>query len=117
MSVTKHQLFKLLISNEKDTFTINNEQVEKFLADPNIVYLSHSISIVNEDIELYGRYKSVPVYILFSLVYKDLNATKFDLKKSNKKIRSSVHEQIISDNEIKEPDYKTEIDKIVSSPA
>ena len=113
MSVTKHQIFKIKITdNEK--FSLDNS-VEKtlniFLSNPNHIYLNHSIAIATQDIEHYANLKTEANFLILSLVYKDINSTNLDVKTSSNKIKSIVHKQIETDSSTKEPVSSTEFDK------
>ena len=113
MSITKHQIFKINISNDsKDTFdNAVLKKIDSFLAESNNVYINHSISVLTEDIEEYGNFKSINKYILLSLVYKDLNATEFNLKGTSEKVKEIVNKEIVKGEKIQEPKIETEFDK------
>lgn len=115
MSVTKHKIFKIKIS-EDGKFTIAKaieNTINKFLADPNTVYVNHSVTTLTEDIEEYDNLKTMCKYVLISIIYKDLNNSPFNVKTSSKRIKNIVHKQIESGKSIPEPDILTEIDKEV----
>lgn len=113
MSITKHKIFKLKLSNDaKFTITKTVEKtINEFLSDSNNVYVNHSITTLTEDVEEYDNLKTMCRYVLISIVYKDLNASPLDVKSTSKKIRSIVHKQVETGNEIPEPQIETEIDK------
>ncbi len=113
MPQTKHKLFKAKISDDgKLTISKSIEDtLNKFLDEPNIVYVNHSITILTEDIEEYDNLRTVCKYILISLVYKDLDSTSFSVKSTSKEIRNVVHKEIESGEAINEPDIQTGIDK------
>lgn len=113
MSITKHKIFKLKLSNDAK-FTITKaveKAINEFLLDSNIVYVNHSITTLTEDIGEYDNFKTTCLYVLISIVYKDLNSSSLDVKSTSKKVQSVVHKQIESGVEITEPQIETEIDK------
>jgi len=113
MSVTKHKIFRLKLSNDSK-FTISKtveKEINEFLLDPNIVYVNHSITTLLEDIEEYGNQKTICRFLLISLIYKDLNQSTLDVKSTSNKVKTVVHKQIESGGEIAEPQFKTELDK------
>lgn len=113
MSITKHKIFKLKLSNDaKFTITKTVEKaINDFLLDSNIVYVNHSITTLTEDIEEYDNLKTICSYVLISIIYKDLNASPLDVKSTSKKIKSIVHKQVETGDEITEPKIETEFDK------
>lgn len=113
MSITKHRIFKLKLSSD-DKFTITKtveKAINEFLLDSNIVYLNHSITTLTEDIEEYDNLKTICKYLLISIVYKDLNSSSLDVKSTSKKVKSVVHKQVVSGEEVSQPEIETEIDK------
>lgn len=113
MSATKHQLFKLKLSDDAK-FTVTKEvekTINEFLLEPNIVYVNHSITTLTEDIEEYDNLKTVCRFVLISMVYKDLNSSSLDVKLASKKAKTVVHKEIESGAKITEPQIETEIDK------
>lgn len=115
MTITKHKIFKIKISDD-GRFTISKaveKTINNFLIEPNIVYVNHSVTTLTEDVEEYHNIKTICKYVLISIVYKDLDSTQLDVKKTSKKIKSVVHKQIESGESIVEPNVLTEIDKAV----
>ncbi len=113
MPVTKHKLFRIKI-NDDGKFTITKtveKTINDFLADDNNVYINHSITTLTEDVEEYDNVKTICRYVLLSIMYKDLNSTILDVKKTSSKIKAIVHKQIELRNTIEEPPFQTEIDK------
>ncbi|OAN62602.1 hypothetical protein A8B79_03385 [Balneola sp. EhC07] len=113
MSITKHKIFKLKLSNDaKFTITKTVEKaINEFLLEPNTVYVNHSITTLTEDIEEYDNLRTICRYVLISIIYKDLNTTPLDLKSTSKKVKNVVHKQVETGEEITEPEIKTDIDK------
>lgn len=112
MSITKHRLFKLKISDDSQ-FSFDNlieKKINEFLSESNNVYLNHSITVLTEDIEQYGTSKNINKYVLISIIYKDLNSTPFDLKNTSKKVQNNIIKEIENGVIIKEPEYKTKLD-------
>lgn len=113
MPATKHKLFKIEF-NEDGKFNIS-KTVEKalndFLANPNNVYVNHSVTNLTEDIDEYDKVKTICRYILISVVYKDLEATPLDVKVASPKMRNIIQKQIESGVPIEKPTIQTEIDK------
>jgi hypothetical protein len=106
-------MFKLKLSDD-GKFTITNvveKAINEFLVEPNIVYVNHSVTTLTEDVEEYGNTRTNCKFVLFSLIYKDLDSTSLDVKSTSKKVKSIVHKQIESCAEIKEPQILTEIDQ------
>lgn len=115
MPITKHKIFKMQISDD-GKFTISSvveKVINDFLNDSNIVYVNHSVTTLNEDVEEYDNIKTLCKYVLISIVYKDLNSSHLDVKTTSKKIISVVNKQIESGEPLNEPDILTEIDKEV----
>ncbi len=113
MSQTKFEIFKIQIS-ENAKFDFDKKALEKindFLIDENNVYINHSTSILTEDIEEYGTNKTVNKYLVVSLIYKDLNASEFNLKNTSKKVKEVVKKEIEEGKNIPEPKIETDFDK------
>lgn len=113
MPITKHKTFKIAIS-DNSKFNISNtaeNSINTFLAEPNNVYVNHSITTLTEDIEKYGKIKTVCKYLLVSLIYRDLNATPLDLTGVSKKLEKTVRKEIESGTPIEEPNILTGLDK------
>ncbi len=115
MSINKHQIFKVKISDdEKFTTEASAEKaLNTFLAEPNHVYLNHSITTITEDIAIYGSYKTTCKFLIISLIYKDLSSSNMDVTNASKKIKVVVHKQIENSSEITEPSVETSLDKEV----
>ncbi|UBM61307.1 hypothetical protein LA303_07705 [Candidatus Sulfidibacterium hydrothermale] len=113
MSQTKLEIFKIKIS-ENSKFDFDKkvlEAINNFLNEENTVYVNHSTSILTEDIEEYGTNKTVNKYLVVTLIYKDLNASQFDLKNTNKKVKSVVKKEIEKGENIPEPKIETDLEK------
>lgn len=113
MSVTKHKIFRIKISNDSNLSLNKDAQktIDLFLADSNNIYVNHSISVLTEDIEIYGQNKTVNKIFVVSLIYKDLNDSAYDVKKASKKIQRVVSNEIELGQEVKKPEIETEFDK------
>ena len=112
MSQTKHKIFKIKISDD-GKFTISKaveQTLNDFLEKSNIIYVNHSITTLTEDIEEYDNLKTICKFVLISIIYKDLDASKFDIKTTSRKIKSIVQKQVESGEQISEPNVLTEID-------
>jgi superfamily I DNA and RNA helicase len=113
MPITKHKIFKIQISDD-GKFTISTsveKTINDFLIESNIVYVNHSVTTLTEDVEEYDNIKTLCKYVLISIVYKDLDTTRMDIKTTSNKTKSVVHRQIESGEALDEPDILTEIDK------
>ena len=113
MSVTKHKIFRVKISQDnKLSFdeTIQKE-INRFLSESDNIYVNHSTSILTEDIEEYGSTKTINKFLVISLIYKDLNDTALSLKNTSNKVKKVVSKEIESGQTIKEPNIETDFDK------
>jgi putative transposon-encoded protein len=115
MSVTKHKIFKVKISEDSNLSLSSDTRktIDAFLANPNHIYVNHSTSILSEDIEVYGQNKTVNKFLVISLVYKDLNDTGFDVSKTSPKVRQVVSKEIEVGREIEKPNVETEFEKSI----
>ncbi|MEN8185490.1 MAG: hypothetical protein ABFR05_00015 [Bacteroidota bacterium] len=113
MSQTKLEIFKIKISeNSKFDFDKKTQdRINDFLSEENNVYVNHSTSILTADIEEYGTNKTINKYLVVSLIYKDLNASEYNLKNTSKKVKEVVTKEIESGKNIKEPNIETDLDK------
>ena len=113
MSQTKLEIFKIKISdNSKFDFDKKAlETINHFLSEENNVYVNHSTSILTEDVEEYGTNKTINRYLVISLIYKDLNASTYNLKNTTQKVKKIVTKEIEDGEIISEPKIETEIDK------
>ena len=112
MSITKHKTFKIRISDD-GKFILDKSvenSINAFLAEPNNVYINHSVSTLSEDIDIYGSQKTIIRFVIISLVYKDLNETALNLKGTSKRIQKNVRKEIKKDSKIDEPSLETAID-------
>lgn len=113
MPQTKLEIFKIQIlenSNfdfDKKTHNIIND----FLNAENNLYINHSIAILTEDIEEYGMNKTINKYLVVSLIYKDLNASEFNLKNTSKKVKKVLIKEIEEGKKILDPNIETDFDK------
>jgi hypothetical protein len=116
MSVTKHQIFKIDISQDikLEIDKIASDKINEFLAIPNNVYVNHSICTLSESIEQYGSIKNVNRFLVISLVYEDLNGTAMDLSTASSAVKQSVKREVKASSKIQKPDIETEFDKILS---
>jgi hypothetical protein len=113
MPTTRHKIFKIKVSDD-GKFTISKtveKTINTFLSEPNNVYVNHSVTTLNEDVEEYDNIKTICKYVLISIIYKDLDSTSLNLKGASKKLKETVHRAIESGNAIQEPDIMTELDK------
>lgn len=113
MPTTRHKIFKIKVSDD-GKFTISKtveKSINEFLSEPNNVYVSHSVTTLNEDIEEYDNIKTICKYVLISIIYKDLDSTSLNLKGASKKMKETVQREIESGDAIQEPDILTELDK------
>jgi len=116
MPVTKLKFFKVKISNDSK-FMLDKtaqEKINLFLAEENNIYVNHSTSIITEDIREYGSSETINRFLVISLIYKDLNASEYDLKNTNEKIKQTVTKEIESGTSIGVPEIETKFDKVVS---
>ncbi len=115
MSRTKLEIFKIKISNDSE-LTLDEaaqDKINLFLAEENNIYVNHSTSVISEGIEEYGNIKTIDKFLIISLIYRDLNASEFDLKNTNKKIKAIVNKEIESGVSMKTPEIETKFDKEV----
>jgi len=113
MSQTKLEIFKIRISNNSkfDFEKKTQDKINEFLSEENNIYINHSTSILTEDIEEYGTNKTINKYLVVSLIYKDLNASQFNLKNTSKKVKKVVAKEIEEGKNIQEPQIETDLDK------
>ncbi len=113
MSVTKHKIFRVKISQDsKLSFdeTIQKE-INSFLSESNNIYVNHSTSVLTEDLEEYGQHKTINKFLVISLIYKDLNDSEYNLNKTSKKIKAVVSREVETGRTLKEPIVETEFDR------
>ena len=113
MPTTRHKIFKIKVSDD-GKFTISKtveKTINEFLSEPNNVYVNHSVTTLNEDVEEYDNIKTICKYVLISIIYKDLDSTSLNLKGASKKMKETVQREIESGDAIQEPDILTELDK------
>ncbi|MEQ3657085.1 MAG: hypothetical protein ABNH00_14555 [Dokdonia sp.] len=113
MPTTRHKIFKIKVSDD-GKFTISKtveNTINEFLSEPNNVYVNHSVTTLNEDIEEYDNIKTICKYVLISIIYKDLDSTSLNLKGASKKMKETVQREIESGDAIQEPNILTELDK------
>lgn len=117
MPITKHKIFKIEVSDDgKFAIPTSVEKtINDFLIESNIVYVNHSVTTLTEDVEEYDNIKTLCKYVLISIVYKDLETTRMDIKATSNKTKSVVHKQIESGEALDEPDILTEIDKEINN--
>ncbi|MCW3085224.1 MAG: hypothetical protein JWP12_2590 [Bacteroidetes bacterium] len=122
MSTLKHKLF--LIPIEEGEININDkalQEINVFLANENMIYLNHSISVTSKDeyitntpfkfeqitsspeMDRFFKYKNINVYCVISLVYRDLSNTENDLSKLSSKSKKVVKELVQSVKKIPKP--------------
>lgn len=113
MSQTKLEIFKIkILGNSKFDFDKKaKDEINEFLSNENSIYINHSISVLTEDVEEYGINKTINRFLIVSLVYKDLEASQFDLKNTTKKVRKVVTKEIEQGENIPEPKIETDLDK------
>ena len=115
MAQTKHKVFKIKIT-EDGKFNLDKaveDEINNFLSEPNNIYVGHSITVLTQDVDNYGHFKTINKFIVISLVYKDLNESEFDLKKASKKVKEVVTKEIESGKAIPEPKTNTEFDESI----
>ncbi len=113
MPQTKLEIFKIKISNDSK-FTLDKatqDEINLFLAEENNIYVNHSTAIISEGIEEYGSTKTIDKFLVISLIYKDLKASEFDLKNTNKKVKATVTKEIESGVSMETPVIETKFDK------
>jgi hypothetical protein len=113
MPRTKLEIFKIKISNDSK-FTLDKaaqDKINLFLAEENNIYVNHSTTIISEGIEEYGNTKTIDRFLVISLIYRDLNASEFDLKNTNKKVKATVTKEIESGISMTLPEIETKFDK------
>jgi hypothetical protein len=113
MSVTKHKIFRVKISQDSgQSFdeTIQKE-INSFLFESNNIYVNHSTSVLTEDIEEYGQNKTINKFLVISLIYKDLNDTEYNLNKTSKKLKTVVSREIETGRILTEPSVETDFDR------
>lgn len=113
MPLTKLEIFKIKISNDSK-FTLDKttqEKINLFLAEENNIYVNHSTSIISEGVEEYGSTKTIDRFLVISLIYRDLNASEYDLKNTSEKVKTTVTKEIESGISIKTPEIETNFDK------
>jgi len=113
MSITKHKIFQIKIS-EDNKFSLDEniqKEINSFLSESNTIYVNHSTSVLTQDVEVYGQNKTINKFLVISLVYKDLNETEYNLSNTSKKIKKVVSRQVESGQTIKEPSIETDFDK------
>ncbi|WP_338790330.1 hypothetical protein [Bernardetia sp. MNP-M8] len=113
MSITKHKIFEIEIE-EVDNLSLSENAINAindFLSEPNYIYVNHSITVLTKDEEHYEQIKTKCKYLVLSLIYKDLNATSLDIKKSSTKVKNVVRKQIEVGEDMEEPNIETEIDR------
>ncbi len=113
MSLTKHKIFKVKISDD-GKFSINtatDKAINGFLAEPNNVYINHSITTITEDVEEYGEQKTICRLLIISLIYKDISATELNVKNTSKRVKEIVHKEFETGSQIDEPNIETAMDK------
>jgi hypothetical protein len=113
MPVTKHKIFRVKISEDKNLLLneTTQKEINTFLSESNNIYVNHSTSILTEDIEEYGQNRTVNKFLVISLIYKDLNETTYDLKQTSKKIKKVVSKEIETGQVIREPNIETDFDR------
>ena len=112
MSVTKHKIFRIKISQDNKLLFDQSiqKEINSFLSESNTIYVNHSTSILTEDIEEYGQNKTINKCLIISLIYKDLNDTTFSLKNTSKKVRKVVTKEIEKGQTLSEPIVETDFD-------
>lgn len=113
MSVTKHKIFKLKVDSENN-FGIDattEKVINDFLAEPNYVYINHSITTLTEDEDVIGAVRTFCRFIAISIIYKDLNASNLNLNEVSEKAKDIVHKEIKEGDDIPEPQIETRLDK------
>ncbi|MDQ3130109.1 MAG: hypothetical protein M3Q99_05035 [Acidobacteriota bacterium] len=117
MSVTKHKIFRVKISqDDKLSFDQNiQKEINSFLFESDNIYVNHSTSILTEDIEEYGQNKTINKFLIISLIYKDLNDTTYSLKNTSNKVKKVVSKEIETGHILSEPNIETDFDKEVKA--
>lgn len=117
MSVTKHKIFRVKISqDDKLSFDQNiQKEINSFLFESDNIYVNHSTSILTEDIEEYGQNKTINKFLIISLIYKDLNDTTYSLKNTSNIVKKVVSKEIETGHILGEPSVETDFDKAVKA--
>jgi hypothetical protein len=117
MSVTKHKIFRVKISqDDKLSFDQNiQKEINSFLFESDNIYVNHSTSILTEDVEEYGQNKTLNKFLIISLIYKDLNDTTYSLKNTSNKVKKVVSKEIETGLILSEPNIETDFDKEVKA--
>lgn len=113
MSITKHKIFQIKIS-EDNKFSLDGsiqKEINSFLSDSNNIYVNHSTSVLTQDVEEYGQNKTINKFLVISLIYKDLIETEYNLSNASKKIKKVVSKQIETGQTINEPNIETDFDR------
>lgn len=117
MSVTKHKIFRVKISQDNNLSFDQNiqKEINAFLSESDNIYVNHSTSILTEDIEEYGQNKTINKFLVISLIYKDLNDTTYSLKNTSKKVKKVISKEIESGQILSEPTIETDFDKEIKA--
>jgi GTP-binding protein EngB required for normal cell division len=113
MANTKHRIFKIPILNQHD-FKLDEkveQSINDFLADPNCVYVNHSITVLSNTVDEYDTPKLMNRFVLISLIYKDLNETAYKIDKVSTKIQKVVRKSFEEQTEVVSPNIETEFEK------
>lgn len=111
MAVTKHKFFKIeLDNNSLEPDKIAEKEINEFLLYSNNVYVNHSLTVLNENQDLYGENISMNKELVISLIYKDLADTKLSIEKASKKVKKVVRTEIEKGQQIEEPDLRTDFE-------
>lgn len=111
MSTTKHEIFKIPISED---FSFDEEiirSINVFLEVENYVYINHSVTILTEAIRDYNSYKQINKFLVISLIFKDLTETSYNLKKVTKRTQEIVKKEVKEGESLPMPNYETHFGK------
>jgi ABC-type uncharacterized transport system ATPase subunit len=117
MTKTKHKFFKIALLNQA-TFDLDKkveQSVNDFLADPNFVYVNHSITVLSNTIDENDIPKLMNRFVLISLIYKDLKDTTYKLDKVSPKVQNIVKKSFEESGEVINSNIETEFDKKMKS--
>ena len=111
MSTTKHKIFRIEIENNLNVEEISMKEFDSFLENPNHVYLNHTMSILTDSEDRFGKIFSINKGLVISLIYKDLNNTSLSIKEVGKKMKNLVSKEIKERTSLSMPNIKTAFDE------
>jgi hypothetical protein len=106
-------MFKIAILNQED-FDFDKKiesSINDFLAEPNNIYVSHSVTVLSNTEEKNDVPNLINRFILLSIVYKDLKDTNYKLDKVSPKIQRVVKKSFEDSNEVIQSSVETDFDR------